>query len=288
MHIEKSIYTKDDLNEQDCKAIKVHPVVSYILMRESQTPFSEDVLQAVLSHHERLDKSGYPRALSANKINQYARIVALVDTYDALRRKGRSVDDALWAIKIHGTERSIAGDNITPAYDPQIIKVLEALILKEGNYETSAPEDWDFRQQQNQLKDLLLTLNSINTDVVQLWERIMQYVQKYPNRTPSKELEAAQNHLHKVKDLILASSGIVGIDVESLADKEDDLRETCRDVYRIAPELKNQLLRIFGTLGALKKTSADKNLAELIALNSAACKKSGELYRATVFGAVVH
>jgi HD-GYP domain-containing protein (c-di-GMP phosphodiesterase class II) len=43
-----------------------------------------DVVDMVAHHHERFDGSGYPKGLSRDRIPPFARIAAIVDTYDAL------------------------------------------------------------------------------------------------------------------------------------------------------------------------------------------------------------
>lgn len=45
---------------------------------------NQDVIDIVAHHHERHDGSGYPRGLSGNQIPPFARIAAIVDTYDAI------------------------------------------------------------------------------------------------------------------------------------------------------------------------------------------------------------
>ena len=42
------------------------------------------VLPAILNHHERIDGSGYPNGLRGEQIPEEARIVAVVDTFDAM------------------------------------------------------------------------------------------------------------------------------------------------------------------------------------------------------------
>lgn len=44
----------------------------------------EDVLRAVLHHHERLDGTGYPQGLTGPVIDQLGRMAAICDTYDTL------------------------------------------------------------------------------------------------------------------------------------------------------------------------------------------------------------
>jgi|GEM_PF-710180 len=285
MHIEKSIYGKEELDAKDFRIITTHPVLSYVLMRESKTAFSSQVLSAVLNHHERLDESGYPRCLGEKHINRYARIAALADTYDALRRKGRSFVDAMWAIKIQGHSRSISGEVITPAFDPELIEVLQSLL---SHVHAESVYDVPFVEQKQQLQELLLKLNNINSDVVQLWDGVVQYLDNESFSRWAKQLHQAQSYLHKVKDLILASSGFVGINVESLLSDESVLVDTRKDLYRMAPELKNQLARIKSMLSVMEGHTQDNQLTSLLSLNRSAYKKCSDLYRTMVVSSTVH
>lgn len=45
---------------------------------------NQDVIDMVAHHHERFDGSGYPNGLTENQIPAFARIAAIVDTYDAV------------------------------------------------------------------------------------------------------------------------------------------------------------------------------------------------------------
>lgn len=44
----------------------------------------QSAVDVAFSHHERIDGKGYPRGLPAEKIPYFAKIIALVDTYDAI------------------------------------------------------------------------------------------------------------------------------------------------------------------------------------------------------------
>jgi HD-GYP domain-containing protein (c-di-GMP phosphodiesterase class II) len=55
---------------------------------------NQDVVDMVAHHHERYDGSGYPDGLAQDAIPTFARIAAIVDTYDAITTK-RSYADAI-------------------------------------------------------------------------------------------------------------------------------------------------------------------------------------------------
>ncbi|NMH60556.1 HD-GYP domain-containing protein [Alteromonas ponticola] len=49
-----------------------------------QHGYPEKIINVVAQHHERLDGSGYPRKLVGVQIHEFGRMVAIVDTYDAI------------------------------------------------------------------------------------------------------------------------------------------------------------------------------------------------------------
>jgi HD-GYP domain-containing protein (c-di-GMP phosphodiesterase class II) len=62
------------------------------------------VAEIVLQHHERLDGSGYPRALTGAQILREARILAVADVVEAMAshrpyREARGIDAALGEIE---------------------------------------------------------------------------------------------------------------------------------------------------------------------------------------------
>ena len=64
-------------------------------------------LSVVRHHHEKLDGSGYPDSLTADQIPMVARIMAVVDIYDALitdrpYRKGMSQAEAIRILEEEG------------------------------------------------------------------------------------------------------------------------------------------------------------------------------------------
>jgi HD-GYP domain-containing protein (c-di-GMP phosphodiesterase class II) len=53
-------------------------------MLEGNNEISKDVALGVLMHHEREDGSGYPFGFNSERIHYYAKILAVVDTFDAM------------------------------------------------------------------------------------------------------------------------------------------------------------------------------------------------------------
>jgi len=70
-------------------------------------------------HHEKWDGTGYPDGLSGDKIPLSARIMAVADTYDALRSK-RVYKDAL----SHAESLKVIRQGAGTHYDPEIVEVL--------------------------------------------------------------------------------------------------------------------------------------------------------------------
>lgn len=81
--VRKRTLTKSSkLDEQEWDEIKRHPVVGAEIVKEID--FLEPALEAVLSHHERLDGTGYPAGLTRDLVSLNARIMGVADTYDAM------------------------------------------------------------------------------------------------------------------------------------------------------------------------------------------------------------
>jgi HD-GYP domain-containing protein (c-di-GMP phosphodiesterase class II) len=70
------------LSPQEKKSITAHPVLGYNLLKEKQIPL--EVCLAALEHHERVNGSGYPRALTGEKISLYSKIIMVACSYDAV------------------------------------------------------------------------------------------------------------------------------------------------------------------------------------------------------------
>jgi putative nucleotidyltransferase with HDIG domain len=85
------------LTEQQWRALQAHPEHGFDMVEP--LGFDSDVLDIVLYHHERADRSGYPDGLDGDSIPWGVRIVSVMDAFDALTsprtyRKALSIDAA--------------------------------------------------------------------------------------------------------------------------------------------------------------------------------------------------
>jgi len=81
--IPNSIITKPGkLSDEEFAIIKKHPGEGYrILMNAKLDPH---ICNSALMHHEKCDGSGYPLGITSDKIDRYAKAVAIADVYDAM------------------------------------------------------------------------------------------------------------------------------------------------------------------------------------------------------------
>lgn len=61
-----------------------HPEIGHQILTGSGDPVMEIAAEIALTHHERVDGQGYPRALPGNEIPLSGRIAAVADVFDAL------------------------------------------------------------------------------------------------------------------------------------------------------------------------------------------------------------
>ena len=103
------------LTQEEFQKIRIHPQVGAEII--SGVPFPYPVTPLILSHHERWDGKGYPAGLKGDEIPLGARILAVVDYFDALMserpyHKAMSLEAAL------GLVRQEAGK----ALDPRVVQ----------------------------------------------------------------------------------------------------------------------------------------------------------------------
>lgn len=87
------------LSEEEYNEIRKHPVIGYAVL--NGTSLDQHIKNVVIMHHERMDGSGYPYHMKGDKIDLFARYVAIIDTYTAMASP-RSYRLALTPLQIVG------------------------------------------------------------------------------------------------------------------------------------------------------------------------------------------
>ena len=85
LRIEKAMLDKEGvLTPDERKIMQEHPKFGHELIMAGGLGEDEEIAEAVLQYHERGDGSGYPRGLVKEEIGEFARILAIMDMYDAM------------------------------------------------------------------------------------------------------------------------------------------------------------------------------------------------------------
>jgi HD-GYP domain-containing protein (c-di-GMP phosphodiesterase class II) len=116
--IPKKILEKSgELSADEKQRIKTHPIYTYRVITRD-LGYSDEVGKTALYHHERWDGKGYPKGLSGKNIPLTARILSVVDAYEAMvnERPYRSPMIGYRAM------RQILNDN-SRSYDSDILKI---------------------------------------------------------------------------------------------------------------------------------------------------------------------
>ncbi len=122
---EKILNSDKSLSLAEWEQIKKHPEIGSRILGSSNEFY--DISVDVLQHHERWDGKGYPNGLKGDEISIKARIIAIADTYDAMRsdrayRKAFTKKEAIDEIlRCSGTQ-----------FDPEIVQVFLKMIQDES------------------------------------------------------------------------------------------------------------------------------------------------------------
>ena len=127
--ISDQILTKQGkLSAEEWVEMKRHPEIGYRIAMASSELIP--VAESILCHHERWDGSGYPKGLSGESIPLLSRILAVVDSYDAMTqdrpyRKAMTHEEAIEeVVRNSGTQ-----------FDPRIAELFVRLLKKKISWD---------------------------------------------------------------------------------------------------------------------------------------------------------
>ncbi len=195
------------LTESEFEKMKSHPAVGAVMLQGIEFPFPVEPL--VKSHHERWDGRGYPEGLKGDEIPLSARILSLVDCYDAMTtdRPYRSPMARDQLIEFFLRESGGAYD---PAVVDAFVEHIELLEAEGAKIEVAPSDIWGGE-----------TAGSAGTENVRPLEKVQ------PTLTYSKAMDVnalAQAELYSLFEFVRAANclrvddvlAFVGIKLERL------------------------------------------------------------------------
>lgn len=122
---EEILNRRNNHNNTDVYIMKQHCVLGVSSMKSFQ--LTEESLDIILHHHERLDGSGYPHGLAGDEISQLCKIIIIADTIDTIasgltQTRSEPLDAAINLIKNDSTK-----------YPQDILSVFTSLLRPESD-----------------------------------------------------------------------------------------------------------------------------------------------------------
>ncbi len=114
------------LTPEEMQKVRQHPVIGEHICRPLLS--LQSILPAIRHHHERWDGKGFPDALRGNKIPLFARILSIVDSFDAMlsERPYRRAMNFSTAIKKMSSEAHLN------QWDPELVEIFLRLLTEKA------------------------------------------------------------------------------------------------------------------------------------------------------------
>ena len=150
--------------------IKEHPTIGFEIISDMAIPKSVGL--AILYHHEKYDGSGYPGKLKGDKIPLFARILCVVDSFDAMvttREYKRTFTKQEAAQEL----RKEAGTH----FDPKIVNIFCKILEKEYNViEAYKPEE--ITNEEEILKNVNINRDRLENFKRETWKKIISLLKE--------------------------------------------------------------------------------------------------------------
>lgn len=107
------------LTDEGYNIMKSHSILGYEILNHSERKILQTAAIIAYEHHEKYDGTGYPQGLKGEEISIYARIVTIVDVFDALLSK--RVYKEKWSLEdvIEQLQKESAKH-----FDPKLVEII--------------------------------------------------------------------------------------------------------------------------------------------------------------------
>jgi putative nucleotidyltransferase with HDIG domain len=110
------------LTDEEWEAIKAHPYEGARIV--SQIDGYQPISEIILAHHERIDGTGYPHALSAEQIPELAKIISVADTYDVMTARD-TYREPVSSHEAVAELRRVSGSQLDGRYVEVLVSILD-------------------------------------------------------------------------------------------------------------------------------------------------------------------
>ncbi len=110
------------LTKEETSLMRAHAYLGYELLKDEKG-MTEEILEVVKDHHERINGSGYPMGIKGEQLTSLTKIVSLVDVYDALT-SDRAYKDAMTQTNALHKIYNMAKDNFDHEFIESFIKCI--------------------------------------------------------------------------------------------------------------------------------------------------------------------
>jgi HD-GYP domain-containing protein (c-di-GMP phosphodiesterase class II) len=229
------------ITAEERRFVHVHPITGYVLLHE-MPGFPAAAAQAILQHHERMDGSGYPHALSGNGIGTLGKLLGLADVAEA----------AIKRFELHRVEMLFRINRAR--FAPAMLDALRDLLHVTAHDERGLPDADDTAAQLNHLGELLQAWFSL---------RAMLEGQTAPKGGDTAPLAFLFERMAQIRSVVLQA----GMDPDNM----NSMLAMTQD----APELRVELHAMLDEMDWLQRDLAneiDRRSPELTGLSQGALK----------------
>jgi putative two-component system response regulator len=126
------------LARDEMETLQSHSELGASMLAGSSSPVLQMAAEIAMHHHERWDGAGYPAGLAGREIPEAARLVAIVDVYDALSHN-RVYRKALPETEVLNTMTSARGKH----FDPRLLDLFLSLLPEMRTIAQAVPDEVD-------------------------------------------------------------------------------------------------------------------------------------------------
>jgi HD-GYP domain-containing protein (c-di-GMP phosphodiesterase class II) len=174
---------KGPLTDNEYETIKLHPQKGYEILKMANNEIINEYLPPIRHHHERYDGLGYPDGLAKEEIPYFARIISIVDTYDAMTST-RSYRNALSAE--HAVNEIKRGKG--KQFDPDLCDVFLDMII-DRNQDTEKVSEFitELIEEHNEILNFCSTIRDSYQNTEKTYQLLLQIKDKMDNHLKKED-----------------------------------------------------------------------------------------------------